>query len=32
MANSPTHIAIRDTKAPADGTLTFPGAVGESIW
>uniref|UniRef100_A0AAU2AHQ7 DUF397 domain-containing protein n=1 Tax=Streptomyces sp. NBC_00093 TaxID=2975649 RepID=A0AAU2AHQ7_9ACTN len=24
IANSPTHIAIRDTKAPARTTLTFP--------
>ncbi|MFF3376324.1 DUF397 domain-containing protein [Streptomyces sp. NPDC002680] len=24
IANSPTHIAIRDTKAPARATLTFP--------
>ena len=24
LANSPTHIAIRDTKAPARATLTFP--------
>ncbi|MEV0218633.1 DUF397 domain-containing protein [Streptomyces sp. NPDC050704] len=24
IANSPTHIAVRDSKAPADRTLTFP--------
>ncbi|GHI07984.1 toxin-antitoxin system, toxin component [Streptomyces cellostaticus] len=24
IANSPTHIAIRDSKAPARATLTFP--------
>ncbi|MET8452463.1 DUF397 domain-containing protein [Streptomyces sp. NPDC005209] len=24
MANSPTHVAVRDTKAPARATLTFP--------
>ncbi|MDN3028187.1 DUF397 domain-containing protein [Streptomyces sp. S.PB5] len=24
IANSPTHIAIRDTKTPAGATLTFP--------
>ncbi|MFI6338695.1 DUF397 domain-containing protein [Streptomyces sp. NPDC050535] len=24
IANSPTHTAVRDTKAPAGGTLTFP--------
>ncbi len=23
IANSSTHIAVRDSKAPADGTLTF---------
>lgn len=24
IANSPTHVAFRDSKAPAYGTLTFP--------
>ncbi|MFJ3303526.1 DUF397 domain-containing protein [Streptomyces sp. NPDC086549] len=24
IANSPTHVAVRDTKAPARATLTFP--------
>ncbi|SOD84396.1 DUF397 domain-containing protein [Streptomyces sp. Ag109_G2-15] len=24
IANSPTHTAVRDTKAPARATLTFP--------
>ncbi|WP_171110463.1 MULTISPECIES: DUF397 domain-containing protein [Streptomyces] len=24
IANSPTHVAIRDSKAPARATLTFP--------
>lgn len=24
MANTPTHISIRDSKAPARATLTFP--------
>ncbi|MET9964974.1 DUF397 domain-containing protein [Streptomyces sp. NPDC006356] len=24
IANSPTHIAVRDSKAPARATLTFP--------
>ncbi|UXY29340.1 DUF397 domain-containing protein [Streptomyces sp. HUAS TT20] len=24
IANSPTHIAVRDTKTPARATLTFP--------
>ncbi|MFI8236313.1 DUF397 domain-containing protein [Streptomyces sp. NPDC085866] len=24
IANSPTHIGIRDSKAPARATLTFP--------
>ena len=24
IANSPTHIAIRDSKTPARATLTFP--------
>ncbi|WP_328501957.1 DUF397 domain-containing protein [Streptomyces sp. NBC_00457] len=24
VANSPTHIAIRDTKTPASATITFP--------
>ncbi|MEU5477135.1 DUF397 domain-containing protein [Streptomyces mirabilis] len=24
IANTPTHIAIRDSKAPARATLTFP--------
>ncbi|WSF41129.1 DUF397 domain-containing protein [Streptomyces sp. NBC_01356] len=24
IANSPTHVAIRDTKAPARNPLTFP--------
>ncbi|MFE1313520.1 DUF397 domain-containing protein [Streptomyces sp. NPDC058755] len=24
IANSPTHVAIRDSKAPAKATLTFP--------
>jgi hypothetical protein len=24
IANSPTHIAIRDSKAPSGATLTFP--------
>ncbi|MER6918246.1 DUF397 domain-containing protein [Streptomyces spiralis] len=24
IANSPTHVAIRDTKAPTRATLTFP--------
>ncbi|MEU2596383.1 DUF397 domain-containing protein [Streptomyces hirsutus] len=24
IANSPTHIAIRDSKAPSRATLTFP--------
>ncbi|WP_328358744.1 DUF397 domain-containing protein [Streptomyces sp. NBC_00445] len=24
IANSPTHIAIRDSKTPAGATLTFP--------
>ncbi|MDO0935653.1 DUF397 domain-containing protein [Streptomyces sp. DG2A-72] len=24
IANSPTHIAVRDSKAPASATLTFP--------
>ncbi|MCX4698550.1 DUF397 domain-containing protein [Streptomyces sp. NBC_01373] len=27
IANSPTHIAIRDSKAPARATLTFPTGV-----
>ncbi|WP_217169856.1 DUF397 domain-containing protein [Streptomyces sp. AC512_CC834] len=24
IANAPTHVAVRDTKAPARATLTFP--------
>ncbi|MFH8972752.1 DUF397 domain-containing protein [Streptomyces sp. NPDC017890] len=24
IANSPTHVAVRDTKAPSRATLTFP--------
>ncbi|MFD0209509.1 DUF397 domain-containing protein [Streptomyces hirsutus] len=24
IANSPTHVAVRDSKAPARATLTFP--------
>ncbi|MGI5457129.1 DUF397 domain-containing protein [Streptomyces sp. CA-249302] len=24
IANSPTHVAVRDTKAPARAVLTFP--------
>ncbi|MDO0912460.1 DUF397 domain-containing protein [Streptomyces sp. DT2A-34] len=24
IANSPTHVAVRDSKAPADRILTFP--------
>ena len=24
IANSPTHVAVRDSKAPAGATLTFP--------
>ncbi|MFS8204447.1 DUF397 domain-containing protein [Streptomyces sp. CWNU-52B] len=24
IANSPTQVAVRDSKAPSDGTLTFP--------
>ncbi|WP_261386316.1 DUF397 domain-containing protein [Streptomyces sp. BK340] len=24
IANSPTHVAVRDTKAPTRATLTFP--------
>lgn len=24
IANSPTHVAVRDSKAPAKATLTFP--------
>jgi hypothetical protein len=24
IANSPTHVAVRDTKAPPEHTLTFP--------
>lgn len=24
IANSPTHIAVRDSKAPSGATLTFP--------
>ncbi|MFI8306809.1 DUF397 domain-containing protein [Streptomyces sp. NPDC085927] len=24
IANSPTHVAVRDTKAPARATLVFP--------
>ncbi|MEU9345923.1 DUF397 domain-containing protein [Streptomyces sp. NPDC048278] len=27
IANSPTRIAVRDSKDPAAGTLTFPRAV-----
>ncbi|MFE6287587.1 DUF397 domain-containing protein [Streptomyces sp. NPDC057877] len=26
IANSTTHVAVRDSKAPADGILTFPTA------
>ncbi|MER6633377.1 DUF397 domain-containing protein [Streptomyces sp. NPDC000987] len=26
IADSPTHVAIRDSKAPTDRTLTFPAA------
>ncbi|MBK3578616.1 DUF397 domain-containing protein, partial [Streptomyces sp. MBT65] len=24
IANTPTHVAVRDTKAPSRATLTFP--------
>ncbi|MGW1794443.1 DUF397 domain-containing protein [Streptomyces sp. NPDC001984] len=24
IANSPTHVAVRDSKAPTERTLTFP--------
>ncbi|MFJ2259838.1 DUF397 domain-containing protein [Streptomyces sp. NPDC087844] len=24
IANSRTHVSVRDSKVPADGTLTFP--------
>ncbi|MFG2119181.1 DUF397 domain-containing protein [Streptomyces sp. NPDC048710] len=27
IANSPSHVAVRDTKAPSRATLTFPAGV-----